>query len=113
MPDFDDWIPRTVGRKAVCIASHCDAIGGESYLVEYMSKLPPDEWRSRLWGSQIVAVVAGVRVDPSFVAESARAMQIALERGPHPQGRRANSCEGQRSNLSRAIALAARVDRGE
>jgi hypothetical protein len=81
--DFDGWIPRTVARKAVRIASHCDAIGAESYLVEYMSKLPPVEWRSRLWGSQIVAVVAGVRVDPSFVAESARAMQIRLWKEAH------------------------------
>jgi hypothetical protein len=82
--DADDFIPRTVARELVRIASPCDdVIGAESYLIEYMSKLPPDGWRSRPWGTQIVAAVEGARIYPWFVAESARAMQIRLWKGVH------------------------------
>jgi hypothetical protein len=81
--DFDDWIPHTVAREAVRIAWHCDDVGAESHLIEYMSKLPPDGWRSRPWGTQIVAAVEGARTHPSFVAESARAMQIRLWKEAH------------------------------
>jgi hypothetical protein len=86
MPDpsaVDDFIPRTVAVKAVRIATKCDGVGAESYLIEYMSELPPTEWRCRPWSTQIVAVVEGARIYPSFVAESARAMQVRLWKEVH------------------------------
>ena len=84
MPEH--WIPHTLARELVCIASQCGVVGGKSYLIEYMSKLPPDGWRSRLWGARIVAAAEGACTHPSLVAESARAMQIRLWRGSTPPG---------------------------
>ena len=81
--DFDGWIPRTVARELVRIAWHCDAIGAESYLIEYMSELQPDEWRCRSWGTQIVAAAEGARIYPWLVAESTRAMQTRLWKEVH------------------------------
>jgi hypothetical protein len=82
-PDPRDLILRTVAVKLVCIAMQCDGVGGESYLVEYMSRRPASESRYRLWDTQIVAAVQGARVDPLSYAEFARTMQIHLWRETH------------------------------
>ncbi len=82
--DFDDWIPHTLARELVRIASPGDdVVGAESYLIEYMSKLPPEEWRCRPWGTRIIAAVGGARAQPSFVAEFTRAMQVRLWKEAH------------------------------
>ena len=82
MPEHD-WIPRTVAVQLVGIATQCDTVGAESYLITYMSELSSDEWRCKPWGTRIVAVAEGARVDPSLVAESTRAMQIRLWKETH------------------------------
>jgi hypothetical protein len=83
MPERPDFIPHTVARELVRIASQGDDLGAESHLIEYMSKLPPDGWRSRLWGAQVAAAAEDVRVDRWLVAESARAMQVRLWKEAH------------------------------
>ena len=74
--DVDLWVPRTVALALVGIATKCDGVGAESYLIEYLSRHPATDWRYRPWGAQIVAAMEGARVDQSFFAESTRAMQI-------------------------------------
>ena len=82
MPEHD-WIPRTIAVQLVSIATQCDVVGAESYVITYMSGLSSDEWRCRPWDTRIVAAVDGVRVDRSRVAESTRAMQIRLWKETH------------------------------
>jgi hypothetical protein len=81
--DADYFIPRTVGVELARITTQCDGVGAESHLIQYMSECPPEDWRSRPWGTQIVATVENARIDPSFAAVSTRAMQIRLWKEVH------------------------------
>jgi hypothetical protein len=83
MPEHDYLIPRTLAVQLVGIATQCDIVGAESYVITYMAGLSPDEWRCRPWDTRIVAAVEGARIDQSLVAESTRAMQARLWKETH------------------------------